>query len=101
MYMLNFALLEETCAGLGKETVNGIECTKFELWNKENSSQKMYTVWLSEKYEFPIKMINHIDGSEGSGMELKDIEPWTPDANSFSIPEGYQIMEMGGMMPNK
>jgi len=83
---------------VGKETVNGIECTKFELWNKENSSQKMYTVWLSDKYEFPIKMVNHIDGVEGTGMELKDIEPWTPDANSFSIPEGYQIMEMPNMM---
>ena len=46
-------------------------------------------------------MINHIDGSEGSGMELKDIKPWTPDANSFSIPEGYQIMEMGGMMQGR
>ena len=86
---------------LGKETVNGIECTKFVLWNKENSSQKMYTVWLSDKYQFPIKMVNHIDGEEGSGMELKDIEPWTPDAKSFSIPEGYQIMEMGGMMQGR
>ena len=82
---------------VGKETVNDIECTKFELWNKENSSQKMYTVWLSDKYEFPIKMVNHIDGDEDSGMELKDIEPWTPNADSFSIPEGYQVMEMGGM----
>lgn len=86
---------------LGKETINGIECTKFELWNKENSNQKMYTVWLSDKYEFPIKMVNHIDGVEGTGMELKDIKPWTPDANSFSIPEGYQIMEMGGMMQGR
>ena len=81
---------------VGKETVNGIECTKFELWNKENSSQKMYTVWLSETYQFPIKMVNHIDGDEDSGMELKDIEPWTPGAHSFSIPEGYQVMKMGG-----
>jgi len=70
---------------VGKETVNGIECTKFELWNKENSSQKMYTVWLSDKYEFPIKMVNHIDGVEGTGMELKDVQPWTPNADSFSI----------------
>jgi len=83
---------------VGTETVNGVACTKFELWNKENSSQKMYTVWLSDKYEFPIKMINHIDGEEGTGMELKDVQPWTPNANSFSIPEGYQVMEMGGMM---
>lgn len=83
---------------VGKETVNGIACTKFELWNKENSSQKTYTVWLSEKYQFPVKMVNHIDGEEGSGMELKDVQPWTPNANSYSIPEGYQVMEMPDMM---
>ncbi len=77
---------------VGKETLNDIECTKFELWNKENSSQKMYTVWLSDKYEFPIKMVNHIDGVEGTGMELKNIEPWTPNADSFSIPESYQVI---------
>ncbi len=83
---------------VGKEIVNGIECTKFELLNKENSSQKMYTVWLSDKYEFPIKMANHIDGVEGTGMELKDIQPWAPKADSFLIPKDYQVMEMGGMM---
>ncbi len=83
---------------VGKEKVNGIECTKSILYNKENPTQKMFTMWYSEKYKFPIKMINHIDGEEESGMELKDIEPWTPDANSYSIPEEYQIMEMGGMM---
>ncbi len=77
---------------VGKETVNGIACTKFELWNKENANQKMYTVWLSDKYEFPIKMVNHIDGVEGTGMELKDVQPWTPNADSFSIPKGYQVI---------
>lgn len=83
---------------VGKETINGIECTKSILYDKNNPSQKLFTIWFSEKFNFPIKMINHIDGEEGSGMELKDIEPWTPDSNSFSIPEGYQLMDMGGMM---
>ena len=83
---------------VGKETINGIECTKSILYDKDNPSQKLFTIWFSEKYNFPIKMINHIDGEEGSGMELKDIEPWTPDSQSFSIPEGYQLMDMGGMM---
>ena len=82
----------------GEETINGIKCTRSGLYNKENPSQKMYTVWLSDKYEFPIKMVNHIDGVEGTGMELKDVQPWTPNADSFSIPKGYQVMEMGGMM---
>ncbi|MCJ7553023.1 MAG: DUF4412 domain-containing protein [Ignavibacteriaceae bacterium] len=86
---------------VGKETINGVECTKSELYNKENPTQKMFTIWTSDKYKFPMKMINHIDGSEGSGMELRDVEPWTPDANSFSIPVGYQVMDMPGMMPGK
>ncbi len=83
---------------VGKETINGVECTKSELYNKDNSTQKMFTLWYSEEYKFYIKMINHIDGSKGSGMELRDVEPWTPDAQSFSIPKGYQIMEMDAMM---
>ena len=84
---------------VGKETVNGIECVKSILWNKENPTQKMFTLWFSEKYKFPIKIINHIDGIEKSGMEVKDIEPWSPNATSFSIPEGYQIMNLGDATP--
>ncbi|MEA1898301.1 MAG: hypothetical protein U9N53_11645 [Bacteroidota bacterium] len=92
-----------TLKELGKETINGIECMKSELWNITGDEygqvkQKMFTMWYSDKYKFPVKLINHIDGSEGSGMEIQDIELWIPDANSYSIPEGYQIMEMGDMM---
>jgi len=89
---------------VGKETINGIKCVKSELWNKTGNehgqvNQKVFTVWYSEKYQFPIKIINHINGSEDSGMELKDVEPWASDASSFSIPSNYQIMEMDGVMP--
>lgn len=82
----------------GEESVNGIKCIRSGLYNKDNPSQKMYTVWTSEEYDFPIKLINHIDGS-GTNMELKDIEPWTPDAKSFEIPAGYQVMGMPKMRP--
>ena len=89
---------------LGKETINGVECLKSELWNKNENEygkagQKMYTVWISEKYNFPVKMINHIDGSGNTVMEIKDIKPWTPRAESFEIPEGYNVMEMPKMNP--
>jgi hypothetical protein len=80
----------------GGEMVNGIMCTRSTLWNRDNPTQKMFTVWLSSKYNFPIKMINHIDGSANSVMLLKDIEPWTPDATSFEIPSGYQVMGIPG-----
>ena len=95
-----------TVKEIGTETINGVKCTKSELWNITGDeygqvTQKMFTIWTSDKYAFSMKMINHIDGSEGSGMELKDIEPWTPDAASFSIPEGYQVMDMPDIMPDK
>jgi hypothetical protein len=84
---------------IGKETINGITCTKSELWNKAGDeygqvSKKMYTVWTSEKYEFPIKLISHLEGTDDSVMEIKNLEPWTPDGSSFAIPEGYQVMDM-------
>jgi len=95
-----------TVKEIGSETINGIKCTKSELWNIKGDeygqvTQKMFTIWTSDKYQFPVKMINHIDGSQGSGMELKDIETWTPDATSFSIPDGYQVMDMPDMMHDK
>jgi hypothetical protein len=85
----------------GEETVNGIPCKKSVLYNKDNPSQKMFTMWYSEEYKFPIKMINHIDGSEDSRMEMKDVEPWEPDPAKFEIPSGYQLMDVSGMVPNK
>jgi len=89
---------------IGTETVNGVACIKMELWNENSSEfgqaeQKLFTVWTSEKYNFPIKMINHIDGSNDMTMELKEIKSWTPDAKSFEIPAGYQVMEIPKMMP--
>ena len=82
----------------GQETVNGITCTRSGLWNKDNPDQKMFTVWTSEEYSMPVKMINHIDGSsDGSVMELKDVEPWTPDPGKFEVPDGYQVMDMPNM----
>ncbi len=81
----------------GKENINGIECTKSTLWNAENPDQKMFTMWFSDKYKFPMKMINHIDGQEDSGMEMRDVQSWSPDPGMFEIPDGYQVMEMPGM----
>jgi outer membrane lipoprotein-sorting protein len=81
----------------GPETVSGIACTRSGLWNKDNPNQKMFTIWTSEEYNFPVKLTNHISGSDDTTMELKDVEPWTPDPGYFEIPDGYQVMYMSGM----
>ncbi len=91
---------------IGKETINGTKCTKSELWNESGNeygkvTQLMFTVWLSDKYNFPVKLVNHINGSGDSTMELKDIETWTPDPKSFEIPDGYQVMDMPAGMPQR
>jgi len=84
----------------GEETVNGIPCTRSGLWNKDNPNQKMFTLWTSEKYTFPMKLVNYTDGSpDGSTMELTDLETWKPATDSFEIPDGYQVMDMPNMMP--
>ncbi|HSL89227.1 MAG TPA: hypothetical protein VK870_07990 [Ignavibacteriaceae bacterium] len=85
----------------GEELINGILCKKSTLYNKENPSQKMFTMWYSEDYKFPMKMINHIDGSEDSKMEMQDVRSWKPDPSMFEIPADYQLMDVPGMMPDK
>ena len=93
-------LNQGTMKAEGEETINGIKCSRSGLWNKENPNQKMFTVWTSEKYTFPMKLVNYIDGSpDGSTMELTDLETWKPDTDSFEIPDGYQVMDMPNMMP--
>ncbi len=90
----------ENVKEIGKETVNGIECTKSEVWNKdENANQKLFTVWYSEKYKFPVKITNSISGSMQNEMILKNIESWTSGPDSFEVPEGYQIMDQSQMAP--
>ena len=84
----------------GEETVNGIPCIKSVLYNEENPTQKMFTMWFSEEYKFPMKLINHIDVSGESGMEMKDVKPWKPDPSMFEIPSGFNVMDVP-TMPSK
>lgn len=84
----------------GQESINGIACTRSGLWNRDNPDQKMFTVWISDTYNMPVKMINHIDGSSGGSVrELKEVEPWTPEPGYLEVPDGYQVMGMPDMMP--
>ncbi|MCB2219507.1 MAG: DUF4412 domain-containing protein [Bacteroidetes bacterium] len=82
---------------IGTETINGYKCTKKELYGE--SDQLLYTMWYSDEYDFPIKMISHMDVTGNTSMEMRDIKKWTPDDAMFSIPDGYMIMDQETMMP--
>lgn len=90
----------------GEESIDGHPCVKKELRNIQKnefgeSNQHLFTVWVSEEFNFPLKMVNHIDGTGSSGMEVKDIKAWTPDEASFNIPAGFTIMDQAMMMPER
>jgi hypothetical protein len=95
-----------TIKEIGHEKINGIDCMKTELWNHNSNefgqaNQKLFTVWTSEEYDFPVKIINHIEVSGESTMELKEIEAWTPDPGYYDVPDGYQVMDMPAGMPQR
>ncbi|MBW6534215.1 MAG: DUF4412 domain-containing protein [Mariniphaga sp.] len=91
---------------IGEESIDGYPCVKKELRNIQKnefgeSNQHLFTIWVSEEFNFPLKMVNHIDGTGASEMEVKDIKAWTPDEASFTVPAGFTIMDQAMMMPEQ
>jgi len=83
---------DTTCKNAGSETVNGRSADKWIFTNKKNG--EVMTAWVDKKLHFPIKTIT----SDGSEMNLTNIQEGAPPASMFEIPAGYQKMDMGAMM---
>src|SRR4051812_33183816 len=81
-----------TCKKVGTETVNGYPCDKWEFTGKENQ-----TVWVSQQLHFPIKTVTQ----DGTTIEFTNIKQGPQDASLFTVPSGYQKMDMGAMMGGK
>jgi len=81
---------------LGQEKVTGFDCDKTELYTAD---KKIFTVWFSEKLNFPLKIQNHI--AKDTYMELSNIELQKIDPSIFDIPEGYTEVDsrMRPMIP--
>lgn len=69
---------------LGQEKVAGFECDKTELYSDD---QIIFTVWFSEKLNFPLKIQSHI--GKDTYMELYGVEVQNIPPVVFEIPEGY------------
>ena len=81
---------------LGKENVNGYVCSKYRYsFHDKSSGSAIY--WISDKFNFPIKM--QAQGTSGTmSMEYRNIQEKTVPASLFNIPGGFQKMSMP-MMP--
>jgi len=71
---------------IGKETVSGLECKKYQL----EGEQTFY--WISDKISFPVKT----QAPEGT-MVLKNIQPGKISGGLFEIPGGFEKFSMPGM----
>jgi len=80
------------CEKAGSETVNGRSTDKWIFKHKNNS--EMTTAWVDKKLHFPVKTM----GSDGSEMDLTNIQEGKPSASLFEIPAGYRKFDMGAMM---
>ena len=81
----NYDRLRKSCTEkvAGKETIEGYECEKRELYKND---QKIMTVWYSPVLNFPLKLTDH---NKGLRMALTNIQKWKPDPSMFIVPENY------------
>jgi hypothetical protein len=79
-----------TCHKIGNETVNGRNAVKYEGTNTDGETSQ---VWIDPKLKFPIKWPSKSDMGE-----LRNIQEGSQPDSIFSIPSGYQKMDMGSMM---
>ena len=77
--------MERAAKKVGKESVSGLKCTKYEL---EHEGAKSY-YWISDKIDFPVKM------QDGNGsMLLENIQIGKVSGDLFKIPAGYRKFSM-------
>jgi len=68
----------------GEEKIGKYQCTKQAVYQGDN---KVFTVWMADELNFPVKIINHYDAK--THMELVDIKNWKVDPSSFQVPDDY------------
>ena len=71
---------------VGKETVQGQECVKYEAANERG----MTLWWVNAETRFPVQMT---DEERGSTFEWSEFSAEVPDASLFEIPADYQKLD--------
>ncbi len=82
---------ETTCQRLGMGMTDGRLCNKWLFTHKRGNTE---TVWIDQKTGIPIRT----EGSDGSLMELTNIDQGSQSSSLFEVPAGYTKFDMGAMM---
>ena len=83
---------------VGKEMLNGVSCHVVESTKLEEGYH--VKMWLHEEYGFPMKMESYNkDGSEAFVMEVTDFKVGDLSDALFEVPEDYEIVDMGNLIP--
>lgn len=77
-----------TKKSMGKDTVNGYQCDKYQYTFK-NKRMGVMTQWISPKLNYPIKQVNKAGGQTYS-MEIRNIKEGSIPLSMFEAPKGYK-----------
>lgn len=84
---------------VGKETVRGVSCHIVE--SREIETGHRVRMWLHESYGFPMKTETLADNGEVQLlMEVTEFEVGDVAEALFTIPEDYQILDLGSLIPS-
>lgn len=72
----------------GVEPVNNLVCNKQVI---AVSGKDAATAWVSVKFNFPVKIVNHLNDYTAEIKGLRQVPPMKPDF--FSVPQGYARYE--------
>lgn len=74
----------------GKEKVGELLCEKKELMEGELLVQ---TAWISEKYRFPLKLINYDKNKQHMLLELRNIKEEKINPEIFEVPSDFRLIK--------
>ncbi len=74
----------------GEEKVDGLLCEKKEL---TDGNLLVQAVWISKKYQFPIKLINYKDGKQHYMAELRNPKEERIKADVFEVPKDFKQLK--------
>ena len=79
-----------TCKNHGVEDVNGRSCDHWQITQKNG---RVSNTWIDRTLHFPIKAV-----SDDTTWQLTNIKQGDQEASLFTIPAGYQKVDLGQMM---